>query len=228
MDFASIAIQVLVLVFSVVFHEVAHGWVAWKLGDPTAREQGRLTLNPLPHVDPVGSVIVPLLLSFTSSFMLGWAKPVPVHPGRLRHPWNDYPKVAAAGPASNLLLALIAAVLLGLTAAAAGRLPVGHAAAPATEFLALVWKAGIGINVALAVFNLIPLPPLDGSWILTRFLPESLRGGYESLRNYGMLVVVGFLLLMRYTPAGSFLGIVMNAVISPFAFVANTVYRLGA
>ena len=228
MDIASIAIQVLVLVFSVVFHEVAHGWAALKLGDPTARDQGRLTLNPLPHIDPVGSVIVPLLLSFTNAFMMGWAKPVPVHPGRLRNPWNDHPKVAAAGPASNLLLALVSAVLLGATAAVAGRLPDGHAAAPALEFLMLVWRAGIGINVALAVFNLIPLPPLDGSWILTRFLPDNLRGGYERLRDYGMLVVVGFLLLMRYTPAGPMLGVVMGAVISPFYYVANTVFRFGA
>jgi Zn-dependent protease len=227
MDIASIAIQVLVLVFSVVFHEVAHGWTAWKLGDPTARDQGRLTLNPIPHIDPVGSVIVPLLLSFTNAFMMGWAKPVPVHPGRLRNPWNDHPKVAAAGPASNLLLALVSAVLLGVTAAVANRLPDAQAAAPALAFLELVWRAGIAINVALAVFNLIPLPPLDGSWILTRFLPDNLRGGYERLRDYGMLVVVGFLLLMRYTPAGPMLGVVMGAVISPFYYVANTVFRIG-
>ncbi|MBK7187792.1 MAG: site-2 protease family protein [bacterium] len=223
-----VAIRVLVLVFSVVVHEVAHGWMALKLGDTTARDQGRLTLNPLPHVDPMGSVIVPLLLSLTGSIMMGWAKPVPVHPGRLRHPWNDHPKVAAAGPASNLLLALIAAVLLGATAAIAARLPVGHAAAPAAEFLLLVWQTGIVINVVLAVFNLIPLPPLDGSWILTRFLPDNLRDGYERLRNYGMLVVVGFLLLMHYTPAGDYLQVGMMAVASPFFNLAIAVARLGA
>ncbi|MBK6735070.1 MAG: site-2 protease family protein [bacterium] len=223
-----VAIRVLVLVFSVVVHEVAHGWMALKLGDTTARDQGRLTLNPLPHVDPMGSVIVPLLLSLTGSIMMGWAKPVPVHPGRLRHPWNDHPKVAAAGPASNLLLALIAAVLLGATAAIASRLPVGHAAAPAAEFLLLVWQTGIVINVVLAVFNLIPLPPLDGSWILTRFLPDNLRDGYERLRNYGMLVVVGFLLLMHYTSAGDYLQVGMMAVASPFFNLAIAVARLGA
>ena len=223
-----VAIRVLVLVFSVVFHEVAHGWVALKLGDTTARDQGRLTLNPLPHIDPVGSVIVPALLSLTGSIMMGWARPVPVHPGRLRNPWNDYPKVAAAGPASNLLLALIFAVLLGLTAAIAGRLPNGRQTAAVAEFLLLVWQTGIVVNVVLAVFNLIPLPPLDGSWILSRFLPDGLRGGYERLRQYGMLVVVGFLLLMHYTPAGDILQVGMTAVAAPFFDLAIALAHLGA
>lgn len=223
-----VAIRVLVLVFSVVFHEVAHGWAALKLGDTTARDQGRLTLNPLPHVDPMGSVIVPLLLSLTGSFMMGWAKPVPVHVGRLRQPWNDHPKVAAAGPASNLLLALVSAVLLGATANIAARLPAGHAGGAPAEFLLLVWQTGIIVNVVLAVFNLIPLPPLDGSWILTRFLPPHLRGGYENLRNYGMLVVVGFLLVMHYTPAGDLLQVGMTAVASPFFSLAIALARVGA
>ncbi len=223
-----VAIRVLVLVFSVVFHEVAHGWAALKLGDTTARDQGRLTLNPLPHIDPVGSVIVPALLSLTGSIMMGWARPVPVHPGRLRHPWNDYPKVAAAGPASNLLLALIFSVLLGLTAAVAGHLPNGRQTAAAVEFLLLVWQTGIVVNVVLAVFNLIPLPPLDGSWILSRFLPDRLRGGYESLRQHGMLVVVGFLLLMHYTPAGDVLQVGMTAVAAPFFDLAIALSHLGA
>lgn len=223
-----VAIRVLVLVFSVVFHEVAHGWAALRLGDTTARDMGRLTLNPLPHVDPVGSVVVPLLLSLTGSFMMGWAKPVPVHVGRLRHPWNDHPKVAAAGPASNLLLALVSAVLLGATANVAARLPAGHAGAAPAEFLLLVWQTGIIVNVVLAVFNLIPLPPLDGSWILTRFLPPHLRDGYENLRNYGMLVVVGFLLVMHYTPAGDWLQVGMTAVASPFFSLAIALARVAA
>lgn len=221
-----VVIRVLVLVFSVVVHEVAHGWAALRLGDTTARDEGRLTLNPLPHVDPVGSIIVPLLLSLTGSIMLGWAKPVPVHPWRLRNPWNDYPKVAAAGPASNLVLALFAAVLLGATAALADRLAPDHALQAFLEFLKLVWTAGVLVNVLLAVFNLIPLPPLDGSWILTRFLPGNLREGYERLRSYGMLVVVGFLLVMHYTPAGRYLGLLQAYALVPFSNLANSVYRL--
>jgi Zn-dependent protease len=223
-----VLIRILVLVFSVVFHEVAHGWAALKLGDPTARDQGRLTLNPLPHIDPVGSIIVPALLALTSSFMMGWAKPVPVHPGRLRQPWNDYPKVAAAGPLSNLLLALIAAVLLGVTAAIGDRLPDGHFALAPVAFLVRVWLIGIYVNVALAAFNLIPLPPLDGSWILSRLLPGSLRASYENLRRYGMALIVGFLLLMHYTPAGGLFGRGMMAMISPFMSIAQALSRLGA
>jgi Zn-dependent protease len=223
-----VLIQVLVVVFSVVFHEVAHGWMALKLGDTTARDQGRLTLNPLPHIDPIGSVIVPALLAITSSFMMGWARPVPVNTGRLRQPWNDYPKVAAAGPLSNLLLALVSAILLGLTAIAYGRFPDGHAALEPLKFLVRVWQFGIVVNVALAVFNLIPLPPLDGSWILSRLLPPSLRASYENLRRYGMLLVVGFLLLMHYTPAGALFGRAMQAVISPFLALALALAKLGA
>lgn len=223
-----VLIRVLVLVFSVVFHEVAHGWAALKLGDTTARDQGRLTLNPLPHVDPVGSIIVPALLALTSSFMMGWAKPVPVHPGRLRQPWNDYPKVAAAGPLSNLLLALVAALLLGVTAGIGDRLPDGHMALAPVAFLVRVWLVGIYVNVALAAFNLIPLPPLDGSWILSRLLPRGLRASYENLRRYGMLMVVGFLLLMHYTRAGDLFGAGMMAIINPFIGLAQLVARLGA
>ncbi len=221
-------IRVLVLVFSVVFHEVAHGWAALKLGDTTARDQGRLTLNPLPHVDPMGSIIVPALLALTSSpFMMGWAKPVPVHPGRLRQPWNDYPKVAAAGPLSNLLLALVSALLLGVTAGVGNRLPDGHAALEPATFLVRVWMTGIYVNIALAAFNLVPLPPLDGSWILSRLLPGRMRASYENLRRYGMLAVVGFLLLMHYTPAGQWFGIAMMAIINPFIDLAQAVAGIG-
>ena len=105
-DLELIAVQILVLVFSVVVHEVAHGWTAWQLGDPTAHEAGRLTLNPLPHIDPVGSIVVPLILSLTGGIMFGWAKPVPVHPGRLNNPMDDHPKVAAAGPGQQSVAGL--------------------------------------------------------------------------------------------------------------------------
>jgi Zn-dependent protease len=225
-----VAVKILVLVFSVVVHEVAHGWTAWKLGDNTAHDAGRLTLNPLPHIDPVGSVVVPLILSFTGGIMFGWAKPVPVNPGRLNNPMNDHPKVAAAGPASNLLLAFVFAVLLGLTVAIGGYpgpMPGGHDEPSLLKFLFTMFQTGVMINVILAVFNLLPLPPLDGSWILSRFLPPEARANYENLRRFGMLIVIGFLMLVRYTPVGNLFSTALMAVINPFLQIAETVARLG-
>jgi Zn-dependent protease len=224
-----IAIRVLVLVFSVVVHEVAHGWTAWKLGDNTAHDAGRLTLNPIPHIDPVGSILVPLVLSFTGGIMFGWAKPVPVHPGRLNNPMNDHPKVAAAGPISNLLLALVFAVLLGLTVGLGGFYapePGGHGAPSVQKFLFTMFQTGVMINVVLAVFNLLPLPPLDGSWILSRFLPREARANFENLRRYGMLIVIGFLVLVRYTPVGALFSTAIMAVINPFFGIAESVARM--
>jgi Zn-dependent protease len=225
-----IAVKILVLVFSVVVHEVAHGWTAYKLGDPTAHDAGRLTLNPLPHIDPVGSILVPLVLSFTGGIMFGWAKPVPVHPGRLNNPNDDHPKVAAAGPISNLILAFIFAILLGLTVAVGGYpvSPYGGPTEPSlTMFLFTMFQTGVMINVVLAVFNMIPLPPLDGSWILSRFLPYEARANYENLRRYGMLIVIGFLMAVRYTPLGGLFSGAIMGVISPFLRIAETVAKLG-
>ncbi len=224
-----VAIRVLVLLFSVVVHEVAHGWVAYRLGDSTAYDRGRLTLNPIPHIDPVGSIIVPVLLSLTGTIMMGWAKPVPVNPGRLNDPRNDYPKVAAAGPLSNLILAFLFAVALGVTVALGG-MPGGHDSEPTlTRFLFTMFETGILINVVLAIFNLIPLPPLDGSWILSRFLPPEARARYENLRRYGMLVVVGFLLLLRYTAFGEVMFHGLAMVWTPyFKLAQNVAEALGA
>lgn len=150
-----------VLVFSIVVHECAHGVAALALGDPTARERGRLTLNPLPHLDPFGSIVLPLLLVVTRApVWLAWAKPVPVDPARLRRPRDHVVWVALAGPASNALLAL-AFALLARVAPAAGPL----------EPLRAMAVAGVQVNCALGLFNLVPIPPLDGSWVLMRFLP---------------------------------------------------------
>ena len=220
MNMDNVVIPILVLVFSVVFHEYAHGWTAWKLGDPTARDRGRLTLNPIPHIDPMGSILVPLLLSFTGSIILGWAKPVPVDPARLNNPLDDHPKVAAAGPLSNLLLALVSAVLLGLVFAVWGvpgsGNPGGVEASGLQSFFFEMFKMGILINVVLALFNLVPLPPLDGSWILIRFLAPSARIRYLGLQRFGMLTVVGFLLLVRYTPVGDLVGSGVMGAVNPF------------
>jgi Zn-dependent protease len=166
-------------VLSVVVHECAHGLVALWNGDSTARDRGRLTLNPLPHVDPIGSLIVPAaLILFHSPVMLGWAKPVPINWANLRSPRNDPVKVALAGPASNVLLALAFAALARL--------------APEHGFLAplrITGYAGVVLNCALALFNLIPIPPLDGSWVLMRFLPLRHIIALQSFRVVGLLLV---------------------------------------
>jgi Zn-dependent protease len=216
-----VVIKVLVLVFSVVVHEVAHGWSALKLGDDTALRAGRLTLNPLPHLDPIGSIVVPVIMAATIGFPLGWAKPVPVHPGRLRNPDDDHPKVAAAGPASNFLLAFASAVLFGIALAAAGpSARIGHAEPTLWSFLVNLFFVGIFINVLLAVFNLIPVPPLDGSWILSRFLRGEVRARYEDLRRYGMMGFVFLIILLNYTPVGSFFR-------SLYAGIANKYLEMG-
>lgn len=229
MAWQTIGIQILVLVFSVVFHEVAHGWTAWKFGDPTARDAGRLTLNPIPHIDPLGSIVLPLILALSGSpIMLGWAKPVPVRVGLLDDPQKDHPKVAAAGPLSNLLLALVSAVALGIVAVVANLVlgGVGVARLKADSpisFFALLFQTGIFLNVVLAVFNLIPLPPLDGSWIVTRLLPANLRWRYENLRRFGFLLVIGFLLLVQYTPLGRYFMWLIFAVAGFFFGIAHHV-----
>ncbi len=176
----SVLVIVPVLLLSIVVHECAHGVMALWNGDPTARERGRLTLNPLPHIDPVGSVILPGLLLLTQSgFLFGWAKPVPVDPSRLRHPVNDQLKVALAGPASNALLALLFAALVRVS-------PEDGFFAP----LRTMGYAGVTINCLLGLFNLIPIPPLDGSWVLMRFLPLRHIVVLQQFRLAGLVVLV--------------------------------------
>lgn len=173
-------------VLSVVVHECAHGLVALWNGDTTARDRGRLTLNPLPHVDVVGSLLLPLaLVLFRSPVMLGWAKPVPIQWANLRDPRNDPVKVALAGPASNLLLALGFALLVRLA-------PAGGDGGGWTSFfapLAVVGYAGVVMNVALALFNLLPVPPLDGSWVLMRFLPLRHIIALQHFRFLGLALI---------------------------------------
>ncbi len=224
----NVIVNVLVVVFSVVFHEVAHGWTALKLGDPTARDAGRITLNPLPHIDPFGSIILPALLALSGSITLGWAKPVPVHPGRLNNPRDDHPRVAAAGPASNLLLALMAALGLGATmglgGAPAWMLAEGAKPGVGTFFFAL-FQTAIFVNVALALFNMLPVPPLDGSWILQRFLPPEAQVRYFAMRRFGMFFILGFLALARYTALGGVLQRVFLTVVTPFFELATHLAR---
>jgi Zn-dependent protease len=176
--------QIAVLILSVVVHEVSHGFAANYLGDPTARLQGRLTLNPLPHIDPIGSVIVPLLLFFTSTgVMFGWAKPVPVNPYNLRGKFGEA-IVAGAGPLSNIGIALVFGLLIR---AGAGAMP---------ESFLQIAVAVVIINIVLAIFNLVPIPPLDGSKILFAFLPFHFQRARESLERYGFFIVLIFIVFL--------------------------------
>ena len=184
-----------VFVLSVIVHEAAHGLMALWCGDATAREHGRLTLNPLPHVDLMGSIVLPVLLFlFHAPFLFGWAKPVPVDHGRLRNPRNDAVKVALAGPAANGLMALIFAALARLA-------PEAGAAGSWAAFFAPLREmalAGVVWNCALGLFNLIPIPPLDGSWVLMRFLRLRHVLALNRFRFLG-LVLVMFLFSSRAT-----------------------------
>ncbi len=230
MDFQVVSIRILVLVFSIVFHETAHAWTAMRLGDNTARDAGRITLNPLPHISLMGSIVVPLVLSLMGSYPIGWAKPVPVNPTRLNNPRDDYPKVAAAGPASNLILALISAVLLGVTLGVLGvqGYSMSHMRGwpELGSFLFLMFQTGIIINVVLALFNLIPIPPLDGSWILGRFLSRRALQRYEQLRQHSMVMIGVIFLLIHYTPVGDLLGGAIYKAATPFLELAETVANL--
>ncbi|PIP29773.1 site-2 protease family protein [Candidatus Jorgensenbacteria bacterium CG23_combo_of_CG06-09_8_20_14_all_54_14] len=175
---------IVVLIFSVVVHEVSHGFVAEHLGDSTARLAGRLTLNPLKHLDPFGSIILPLLLSLLpGGLIFGWAKPVPYNPMNLKRPERDGALIAAAGPTANLFIAFVFALAFR---AVVNFIP---SATPLTNLLAGV----VVVNLMLAVFNLVPIPPLDGSKVLFGFLPPSARRQWESFERIGWLVLLIFI-----------------------------------
>jgi len=221
-----VPITLLALLFSVVVHEVAHGWAAGRLGDPTAREMGRLTLNPLRHIDPVGTVLVPAVLALLPGGMVfGWAKPVPINPWRLRDPQRDQAWIAAAGPGSNLLLAAACAVALGALTGLGGmapRAPVGSFGADLHLFAERLLGAGIYLNVLLALFNLIPLPPLDGSWIVLRWLRGDAAAAYDRIRPFGFFIVI----LLMNVGLGGALGRAVAGVAGVYIALANGVLAI--
>ncbi|HXT33572.1 MAG TPA: site-2 protease family protein [Vicinamibacterales bacterium] len=171
-----------ILLISLTIHEAAHAWTADRLGDPTARRLGRVSLNPLVHIDWIGTVLLPIIAAVSNLPLIGWAKPVPVSVGNLRHPRRDFMLVAAAGPISNLLQAIAWALVLRVILAA----PDGDAA----YFL----QRAVIINLLLMFFNLIPIPPLDGGNVLLGLLPPQLARHYSQLRQYGFLILYALML----------------------------------
>ena len=173
----TISVLAIPMVVAITLHEAAHGYVAWKLGDDTAYRLGRVSFNPLRHVDPFGTIILPLMLYFSSGFLFGWAKPVPVNFGRLHHPRRDMVLVAAAGPATNLAIALVSALLIHVTSLFPDF---------AREWATINLQISVQFNVMLAVFNMFPLPPLDGGRVAVGLLPLPLARPLASLERWGL------------------------------------------
>lgn len=213
----SAAIWIIPLVIAIVFHEVSHGLAARALGDPTAQEQRRLSLNPLRHVDPIGTVALPLLLALAKAPVFGWAKPVPVDARRLPNPRRGMMLVALAGPASNLVLALVGAVLLGLFT----RDIYGVAPGSLTAFVAANLLNFVIINVFLAIFNLIPLPPFDGGHVVAGLLPEPAAQQWDKLARFGFpLLIILLLVLPSLVPGAN----IVQRLVAPPAEALTRLY----
>jgi Zn-dependent protease len=190
-DIAQIFIAFIVLLFSLTVHEMAHAWTADRLGDPTARLLGRVSLNPMVHADLIGTIVFPLLAMLSGVPLIGWAKPVPVNPRQLRRPRRDYVLVAAAGPASNLLMAIGSAIALRLVPVSPVTLGEPNVTAP----IAALLSQALRLNVLLAVFNMIPIPPLDGGNVLSGLLPARAAFRFNAvLRPYGFLILYALML----------------------------------
>lgn len=178
-----IIFQIIVLIFSAIIHEYMHGWMANELGDTTAKDMGRLTLNPIPHIDLFGSILVPfLLIASGASFVFGWAKPVPYNPHNLRDQKYGGAKVAIAGPLGNLIVAVFFGLILRFAPIANPML---------ITFIAII----VQINILLMIFNLVPIPPLDGSKVIMPFLPYNAQAQFLKLERYGMILVILFIMV---------------------------------
>jgi Zn-dependent protease len=212
MDFQAIFQNLLVtmpiFLLSLSVHEAAHAAAAYYLGDPTARDLGRVTINPIPHIDPIGTILMPIISSLTGGFaMLGWAKPVPIDWRNLRNIRRDDTLIAIAGPASNILLAFVFVAALGFAGSGALETSPGTLG----ELLFRLSRYGLIINVALAMFNMIPIPPLDGSHVLANILPDDLAEKYRSVGVYGIFLLI---ILLNFTPLSRVLNAVIGGVVN--------------
>jgi Zn-dependent protease len=211
MDFTETIRQIIVsalpILIAITFHEVSHGFIANKLGDPTARQMGRLTLNPIAHVDLVGTVILPAILIITGSPVFGWAKPVPINPANFRDPKRDMAISAAAGPITNVILAVLSLLILKFFIIPAAVFLPNSLVIPLT----MMFRQSILINVILAAFNLLPIPPLDGGRVLTGLLPHRQAIAYSKVEPYGFFIVI-FLLMTGI--AGIFISPLINLILA--------------
>jgi Zn-dependent protease len=211
-----VSVWVLPLVIAITFHEAAHGFVAHHFGDSTAWDRGRVTFNPLKHIDPFGTLLLPAILLLSHApFLFGYAKPVPVNFRALRHPRIDMVWVALAGPATNIALALFAAAAFHLLA---------YTPASAVQWVADNLKNALVINVVLAVFNMLPIPPLDGGRVAVGLLPNVLAVPLSRLEPYGMLILIGILIILPM--AGNQLGLNLDVISAILRTVTGYVIRL--
>jgi Zn-dependent protease len=214
--FYDVSVWVLPLVIAITFHEAAHGFVAHQLGDDTAWKLGRVSFNPLKHIDPFGTLVLPAILLLSHSpFLFGYAKPVPVNFRALRHPRIDMVWVALAGPATNIALALVAATAFHV---------VNYAPASAAQWLFDNLKNALVINVILAIFNMLPIPPLDGGRVAVGLLPNILAVPFSRLEPYGMLILIGILIILPL--AGSQFGLNLDVISAILRTVTGYVIQL--
>jgi Zn-dependent protease len=208
----TVAVWLAPVLFAITLHEAAHGWVANKLGDPTAKQLGRITINPIKHIDPMGTIVVPLFLAMISPFVMGWAKPVPVEPRYFKSPLVDMALVAVAGPVSNFFMACIWAMFIKLAY-------LSLEMSQFLTFLVEMGKNGIIINIVLMVLNLLPIPPLDGGRVMAGVLPPRIALPYMQLERFGMIIIL--LLLVS-----GILGKIMWPIVMHFVDIVGAIFSL--
>lgn len=209
-----IAVWAIPIILAVTLHEASHAWVAYKLGDPTAKLLGRVTANPISHIDPIGTVAVPILLGIMTnfSFVFGWAKPVPISPANFKHPKRDNSLVALAGPFSNLLMCLIWAGLMKISLL---NDPINNVV---FLFLLFTSKAGIMINLILFILNMLPIPPLDGSRVVSSVLPGKYAYYYDKIEPFGFFILVALIVT-------NILGYIMMPIFKWMLILINQIFR---